>query len=296
VRTSRLLAPRAINRDMSVVVDSHQHFWQLSQPFGHGWLDAPQLKQIRRDFLPADLQTLIKQSGVDRTILVQTQHDTRENAWSLSLADENDFIAGVVGWLDLTSGDFERQLEELSQHPKFVGLRHLTQGEPDDDFIVRDDVLRGLKILEKHRIPFDLLFLVRHLRHTSTVAQMFPELPLVLDHLAKPMIKAHRFDNWEADFRKAASYPNVYCKLSGMVTEADWTAWKPADLKPYVEVALSAFGPARCMFGSDWPVCELAGAYGDVYGALRGMLDFLSDSERAEILGETAVSFYSLRV
>jgi L-fuconolactonase len=279
---------------MSLVVDSHQHFWQLSQPFDHRWLDAPQLAPIRRDFLPADLKPLTHQAGVDRTILVQTQHDVRENHWSLSLAEHNDFIAGVVGWLDLTSLDFERQLEELCRHPKFVGLRHLAQGEPDDDFIVRDDVLRGLKVMEKHRVPFDLLFSVKHLHYAASVAQMFPNLPFVLDHLAKPMIKARRLDNWEADFRKAASYPNVYCKLSGMVTEADWTAWKPADLKPYVDVALSAFGPGRCMFGSDWPVCELAGTYGDVCAALCELLKFLSVDERSQIFGGTASSFYGL--
>ena len=149
-------------------------------------------------------------------------------------------------------------------HPKFVGVRHMTHNEPDDDFIVREDVLTGLKVLEKHRVPFDLLFFVRHLHHAARLAQLFPGLPLVLDHMAKPMIKARRLDNWEASFRMAASYPNVYCKLSGMVTEADWKAWKPADLKPYVEIALSAFGPDRCMFGSDWPVCELAASYGEV--------------------------------
>jgi L-fuconolactonase len=279
---------------MSVVIDSHQHFWQLSQPFDYAWLNALQLEPIRRDYLPADLKPLIREAGVDRTILVQTQHDARENDWALSLAHENDFIAGVVAWLDLASPNVERQLEELRRHPKFVGVRHLTQDEPNDDFILRDDVQRGLKVLEKHRVPFDLLFFVKHLHHAATLAHMFPDLPLVLDHLAKPMIKVRRLDNWEANFRKAASYPNVYCKLSGMVTEADWSGWKPADLKPYVEVALSAFGPARCMFGSDWPVCELAAAYGDVCATLRELLGFLSESEKAQIFGETAMSFYRL--
>ena len=279
---------------MSAVVDSHQHFWQLCQPFDYGWLNAPQLEPIRRDYLPADLKPLIRQAGIDRTILVQTQHDVGENDWAFSLADDNEFIAGVVGWLDIASPNVEKQLQELRRHPKFVGVRHLTQDEADDDFIIREDILRGLKVLEKHRVPFDLLFFVKHLHHAASLAQLFPDLPLVLDHLAKPMIKARRLDNWEADFRKAASYPNVYCKLSGMVTEADWGAWKPADLKPYVEVALSAFSPTRCMFGSDWPVCELAGTYGDVCTALREHLEFLSESERAQIFGETASLFYRL--
>ncbi len=279
---------------MSVVVDSHQHFWDLRQPFDHRWLDTPELESIRRDCLPVNLQSLIQQAGVDRTVLVQTQNDLRENDWALSLTDENDFIAGVVGWLDLTSPNFERQLEELCLHPKFVGVRHLTQGESDDDFIIRDDVLRGLKILERHRVPFDLLFLTRHLHHAADVARLCPDLPLVLDHLGKPMINARRLDNWEPNFRKAASCPNVYCKLSGMVTEADWKAWTPADLKPYVDVALSAFGPARCMFGSDWPVCELAGTYNEVYGTLRELVETLSESEKAQIFGGTASAFYGL--
>jgi L-fuconolactonase len=199
-----------------------------------------------------------------------------------------------VGWIDLASPDCERELEACRQHAKFVGVRHVTHDEPDDDFIVREDVLRGLKTLERHRVPFDLLFFVRHLRHAATLARKFPQLPLVLDHLAKPMIKARRFDNWEANFREAASYPNVYCKLSGMVTEADWNTWGPADLKPYVEIALDAFGPMRCMFGSDWPVCELAASYGEVCSAVREILQFVSESERAQIFGQTAISFYGL--
>lgn len=279
---------------MSQIIDSHQHFWQLSQPFNYSWLEARELEPIRRDYLPTDLEPLIRQVGVDRTIVVQTQHDLRENHWALALADRHDFIAGVVGWIDLASPDCERQLEALRQHPTFAGVRHVTQDEPDDDYIVREDVLRGLKSLEKHRVPFDMLFFVRHLRHAATLAHMFPDLPLVLDHVAKPTIKARRIDNWETDFRRAAAQPNVYCKLSGMVTEADWRHWKPSDLKPYIDIALDAFGPERCMFGSDWPVCELAGTYAEVFHALDEALGPVSKGERARIFGETAIEFYNL--
>jgi L-fuconolactonase len=279
---------------MPLVIDSHQHFWQLSQPFDYHWLEAPPLEPIRRDFLPTDLEPHLRRAGIDRTVVVQTQHNLRENDWALSLADRHDFIAGVVGWVDLASADCERQLDEYRHHPKFVGVRHVTQDEPDDDFIVSSDVLRGLKTLEKHRVPFDLLFFVRHLRHAATVARMFPNLPLVLDHLAKPMIKSGRLDNWEADFRRAAFQPNIYCKLSGMVTEANWTSWTIADLRAYVDIALEAFGPERCMFGSDWPVCELAASYSEVHAALRELLASLSPSENAKIFGETATSFYRL--
>jgi L-fuconolactonase len=281
---------------MSLVIDSHHHLWQRSQPFDYRWLDAPALGAIRRDYLPTDLVPHLREAGVDRTVVVQTQHNVRENDWALSLADQHDFIAGVVGWVDLAGPDCERQLLEYRRHPKFVGVRHITQDEPDDDFIIRPDVLRGLSTLEKHRVPFDLLFFVRHLRHAPTVVRMFPNLPLVLDHLAKPMIKASRLDNWEADFRRAAAQPNVYCKLSGMVTEADWSAWRPADLRPYVDIALEAFGPDRCMFGSDWPVCELAASYTEVVATLRELLAPLSPSEKAKIFGDTATSFYRLPI
>jgi L-fuconolactonase len=281
---------------MPLVIDSHHHLWQRSQPFDYRWLDAPELEPIRRDYLPSDLAPLLRNAGVDRTVVVQTQHNLKENDWALSLAEQHDFIAGVVGWVDLASSDCERQLLEYRRHSKFVGVRHVTQDEPDDDFIVRPDVLRGLKTLEKHRVPFDLLFFVRHLRHAATVAQKFPNLPLVLDHLAKPMIKAGRLDNWGADFRRAAANSNVYCKLSGMVTEADWTAWKPAELRPYVDIALESFGPDRCMFGSDWPVCELAASYTEVVATLRDLLAPLSQREKDKIFGDTATSFYRLPI
>lgn len=274
------------------MIDSHQHFWQHSQPFDYRWQEAPALAAIRRDFMPADLAPLIQAAGVDRTIFVQTQHDVAENRWALGLAEEHPFIAGVVGWVDLRSGDCERQLLEFTPHPKFVGVRHVTQDEPDDDFIVRDDVIRGLRILQKHRVPFDLLFYTKHLPHAATLGRLLPELPMVIDHLSKPQIRDRRMDNWRAPLRAAAAFPNIHCKLSGLITEADWKHWKPADLKPYVQEALEAFGPDRCMFGSDWPVCELAGSYQRVVDALNEALGPISPSERAQIFGRTAERFY----
>ena len=275
-------------------IDSHQHFWRLDKPFHHRWLDAPALAPIRRDYLPEHLEPLIRAAGVDRTVFVQTQHDTEENRWVLGLAEAHPSLAGVVGWVDLASPDCERQLVEFRHHPKFVGVRHVTQDEPDDDFIVRDDVVRGLKVLERHGVPFDLLLFVKHLRHVPTLARLVPELPMVIDHLAKPAIKAHRLDDWLPDFRAAAACPNVRCKLSGMVTEADWDAWTAADLAPYAHAALDAFGPDRLMFGSDWPVCELAATYQEVVEAAHDALGTLSTSERAAIFGGTAARFYGL--
>lgn len=279
---------------MALTIDAHQHFWQLGPPFNHAWLDAPDLAPIRRDFLPEDLEPRIRSVGVDRTIFVQTRHDVEENRWVLGLAGHHPFLAGVVGWVDLASEACERQLLEFKDHPKFVGVRHITQDEPDDDFIVRDDVLRGLKVLERHGVPFDLLFFVKHLRHVPALARYLPDLPMVIDHLAKPRIKEHRTDDWLPHFRAAAAFPNVSCKLSGMITEADWRAWTVNDLKPYVRAALELFGPGRLMFGSDWPVCELAGSYERVYHALVEALGPLGESERDAIFGGTAARFYRL--
>jgi L-fuconolactonase len=237
---------------------------------------------------------LIRAEGVGRTIFVQTQHDVEENRWVLGLAEEHPFIAGVVGWVDLASKDCERQVLEFRQFPKFVGVRHVVQDEPDDDFLVRDDILRGLKVLEKHGVPFDLLLYVKHLHHVPTLARAFPELPMVIDHLAKPRIKDHSLDDWLPGFHEASTFPNVSCKLSGMVTEADWYDWTSDDLRPYVHHALDLFGVDRLMFGSDWPVCELAASYGEVHEALVETLGPISKSERLAIFGGTAARFYGI--
>jgi len=275
-------------------IDAHQHFWQLSQPFDYRWLDAPALAAIRRDYLPADLEPHLRAAGLTHSVFVQTQHNLDEARWVLSLAEGHPFVAGVVGWVDLASPDVEGQVVEMRRHPKFVGVRHVVQDEPDDDWIVRPEVLRGLKVLEKHRVPYDLLFYVKHLRHAATVARHCPDLPLVIDHLSKPRIKAGVLDDWLPALRDAAACPNVHCKLSGMVTEADWQTWNPAALRPYVERALELFGPERCLYGSDWPVCELAASYDRQFAALDGLLTGLSPSERAAVFGETAARFYGL--
>lgn len=278
------------------IIDAHQHFWQLDKPFNYEWLNAAEKAPIRRNYLPADLVHHLQACGVDYSVFVQTQHNVEENRWVLGMAEEYDFIAGIVGWVDLASPDCEQQLLEFADHPKFVGIRHVTQDEPDDDFIVCDDVVRGLKVLEKHQVPFDLLFYVKHLKHAATLGRLLPELPLVIDHLAKPRIKAQAIDDWLGDFRAAAECPNIYCKLSGMVTEADWQQWEPADLRPYVDAALEAFGPERCMYGSDWPVCELAASYEEVFEAVKECLGELSDTEQQAIWGGTAARFYGLQL
>ena len=277
-----------------MIIDSHQHFWQLSQPFDYGWLLLPEHRPICRDYLPADLKPHLDSVGVERTILVQTQHDPQETRWALQLAEENEFIAGVVGWIDLCSESCEDDLLEFKERPKFVGVRHIVQDEPDEHFIVRPEFLRGLKVLEHHRVPYDLLIRTQHLKHVVTLGHNLTELPMVIDHLAKPKILDSLLDGWDAELRAVAKFPNFVCKLSGLVTEANWNHWKPADLKPYVDTALEAFGPERCMFGSDWPVLELAGSYEQIHNALVDVLGPVSDSVRDMVFGGTAQNFYGL--
>ena len=273
------------------MIDAHQHFWERSQPFDYTWLDDPALAAIRRDYLPSDLKPHLDAAGVRQSIFVQTQHNVAGNRWALSMAEETDWLAGVVGWVDLASEACEEQLLEFRDHPKFVGVRHVTQDEPDDDFIVRPAVLRGLKVLEKHGVPFDLLFYVRHLKHADRLARELPGLRMVIDHLAKPGIRDRSMDDWLPAFKAAARHGNVFCKLSGMITEADWTKWKPSDLKPFVDAALEHFGPSRCMYGSDWPVCELAGSYARAHAALREALGELSGEDSLKYLKAPPAGF-----
>jgi L-fuconolactonase len=275
-------------------IDAHQHFWQLSKPFDYGWLDQPKLAKIRRDFLPADLKPHLDARNVAGSMFVQTQHDLAENDWVLGLCDQYDFVRGIVGWVDLASPDCADQVDRMRANPRFLGVRHVVQDEPDDDFLVRPDILRGLAALEAAGVPFDVLIYVKHLRHVPTLARKFPSLKLVIDHLAKPAIAAGGFAAWRKDFAACGAFPNVFCKLSGMVTEADWNAWTPADLKPYVNEALEAFSPNRLMYGSDWPVCELAASYEQVHDALEENLASLSESEKAAVFARTATRFYEL--
>ncbi|MEL7497354.1 MAG: amidohydrolase family protein [Planctomycetota bacterium] len=279
-----------------MIIDAHQHFWKRDLPFDYDWLKAPQHAAINRDFLPEDLQPLLASRNIDYSVFVQTQHNLEEAEWVLELAEQFTFLAGVVGWVDLASDHCERDVERLAAMDKFVGIRHITQDEPDDDFIVRPNILNGLKVLEKYRLPFDLLFFAKHLKHAPSVAAHVPELPLVIDHLSKANIKGQEYSQWAKELEAAAAHENVHCKLSGMITEADWGNWKPADLKPFVEKAIESFGPERCMYGSDWPVCELAGSYQQAFDALAEIIGPLSEAEKEQIYCSTAVKFYGLNV
>ena len=273
------------------IVDSHQHFWQVGR-FDYPWM-KPELGVLYRDYLPPELGPLLTDAGVSKTVLVQASNTLEETRWLLSLADEYPFIAGVVGWIDLT-GDVAAQLDEFASHAKFKGVRHLVESEPADEWLVQPEVLRGLRTLASRGFAYDLLVHTRHLKYARQLAQELPELRLVVDHLAKPPIARREIEEWTSEFRAIADYPNVWCKLSGMVTEADWQNWTPQDLRPFVDNALECFGPKRLMFGSDWPVCLLAATYEQVLESLQSLLAELSYEDRKRIFAENAEDFYHL--
>jgi L-fuconolactonase len=249
---------------------------------------------LYRDYLPAQLEPMLKENGVDQTVLVQASNSVAETRWLLQLAEENSFIAGVVGWVDLMREEAGDQLRDLTADPKFKGVRHLVESERRDDWLVQREVLDGLKRLSAYNLSFDLLVHTRHLKYAQIVAEQYPELALVLDHLAKPPIARGEFAEWARELRPLASFPNVYCKLSGLVTEANWTTWQKDDLRPYVDYVLELFGTERLMFGSDHPVCLLAASYGRVLQSFQELLRDLCDEERDQIFSRNATRFYRL--
>jgi len=275
-----------------MIVDSHQHFWEVGR-FDYPWM-TPEVGVLCHDYLPPALAPVLERNEVSKTILVQASNSVGETRWLLKLAEQNLFIAGVVGWVDLTGDGFGDQLDEFTAHPKFKGVRHLVESEPQDDWLTQPGVLASLRTLAGRGVTFDLLVHTRHLKHALSVAVKCPELRLVVDHLAKPPIARGEFEDWSRGLRELGSQPNVSCKLSGLVTEADWTNWQVEDLKPYVDLALQVFGPRRMMFGSDWPVCLLAGSYDQVLEAAQSMLAELSEEDRRRIFATNAVEFYRL--
>jgi L-fuconolactonase len=274
-------------------IDAHHHFWQLSK-YDYVWM-SPDLGALYRDFGPEDLRPLLKNQDIDRTVLVQTISSDDETSWFLELADQYEFIAGVVGWVDLTDPQVGKRLDELKDSPKFVGIRHQVHDEPDPDWLIRDDVQRGLSELARRSIPYDLLIRPQHLSVSRRVVEEFPELRFVVDHIAKPAIASRGWDDWATGIAALAVYPNVACKLSGMITEADWERCQPADLAPYIRHVIEQFGTDRVMFGSDWPVCLLADTYDKVVEGLTANLDQLSNHERQAVFGKTAAAWYGLK-
>ena len=273
-------------------IDAHHHFWTYN-PQEYGWINDD-MAVLRRDFLPRDLKSEISKAGIDGVVSVQARQTIAETVWLLELAGQNDFIRGVVGWVPLVSPKIRVDLEHLADRPKLKAVRHVLQDEPDDHYMLRDDFNRGVSALKDFGLRYDILIFERHLPQAIRLIDRHPQQTFILDHVAKPKIRAGELSPWRQNMQTLAERPNVYCKISGMVTEADWKNWTPAQLRPYLDVALEAFGPARLMFGTDWPVCLVACDYQRWHQTVSDFIAPLSKSEQAQIMGKTAVEAYGL--
>lgn len=272
-------------------LDSHQHFWQFD-PIRDNWI-TEDMEVIRHDFLPPDLKPLLEANGIQGCIAVQADQSETETDFLLTLAEKHEFIKGVVGWVDLCSPNIRERLEHYSQFPKLKGFRHILQAEPVE-FMLKAEFQRGIAALNNFGFTYDILIYPKHLPVTSDLIRNFANQAFVIDHLAKPDIKNGLFNNWEAEMKQIASFENVYCKLSGMITEADLKNWKKEDIFPYMDKVFDFFGAERLMFGSDWPVCKLAGEYDVVCGLVEGYLSKLSMREQELVWGKNAEQFYKL--
>lgn len=273
-------------------VDSHQHFWRYT-PAEYGWIDDS-MAALRRDFLPAELRREMEGVAMDACIAVQARQTEGETRWLLEIADAHPFVAGVIGWADLQADDAAEQLQRFVGHPKLVGLRHIVQAEPDDRFMLRPAFCRGLSLLEERNLTYDILIYPKHLRTAAELVARFPRQRFVLDHVAKPEIRKSEMRDWADGLRAIASFPLVFCKLSGLVTEADWTRWTASDIRPYLDIAYECFGADRLLVGSDWPVCTVAADY---HRTIALVDDYMCDkpaAERDAVMGGNAARVWRL--
>jgi L-fuconolactonase len=243
--------------------------------------------------LPGDLLPLLTAVGIDGTVVVQHRQTLEETRWLLELADRYPFIEGVVGWMDLRSPQLREQLERICAHPRLCGVRQFVHDEPDH-FMLCEDFMHGMGMLAEFDLTYDILIFPRHLPAACDLVSKFPEQPFVLDHLAKPSIKAGQVSPWDTDIQRLATFPNVFCKISGMVEEANWEAWRPADIRPYLDIVFEAFGTRRLMLGSNWPVCLVAGTYPEVMQLAFDYVAQLSEAEQADVLANNAISIYKI--
>ena len=277
---------------MATGIDAHQHFWSYN-PTDYVWM-TDDMGVLRRDFLPHDLKPLLSRVGLEASVAVQARQMVEETAWLLGLADRHPFILGVVGWLDFASQDLEAQLARFGAHPKLRGVRELIHDMADVDFALAEVHVQAIARLERYGLTYDLLLRPQHLRPATTLVDRFPNQPFVVDHIAKPDIRAGTMAPWASELRALAERPHVSCKLSGMVTECDWQRWTPEQIRPYVEIVVEAFGSDRVMIGSDWPVCTLAGDYLEVMSVVTDFVAELSATEQERILGGNCARFYGL--
>ncbi len=273
-------------------IDSHQHFWKFD-PVRDSWIDES-MSVIQRDFFPEDLEPVLKANGIDGCVIVQSDQSEAENHFQITNADKHEFIKGVVGWVNLSAPNIEERLAYFTRFKKLKGFRHVLQGEPQRDFMLNPEFLNGISLLNKYNFTYDILVFPDQLKFAKQFAEKFPEHRFVIDHIAKPFIKDNIIEGWKEDMEAIAEHKNVYCKISGMVTEAKWDGWKKSDFYPYMDVVANAFGTDRVMFGSDWPVCLVAAQYGEVLDIVKDYFSGYSDAEKEKVFGGNAIEFYSL--
>ncbi|TCD02769.1 amidohydrolase family protein [Pedobacter psychroterrae] len=274
-------------------IDSHQHFWKFDA-VRHSWINE-EMNAIQQDFMPGDLGPLLEENGIDGCVLIQVDQTPEENDFQLQNAAQYDFIKGVVGWVDLQAEDIEDQLHELKGYEKLKGFRHILQGESDRALMLKPAFLNGISKLRDFGFTYDILIFPDQLQYAAELVSQFPDQPFVLDHIAKPDIKNQRIEGWKQGIQELAKYDNVYCKASGMVTEADWKLWKPEDFTPYLDVVFEAFGAGRVMYGTDWPVSLVAASYGQVKDLVKNYISKCSANEQELFWGGNATEFYKLK-
>lgn len=275
-----------------MTIDSHQHFWNY-EPVKHSWIDDS-MSTIRKNFTPSDLKKVFNENNIDGCVAVQADQTLEETNFLLDLASKNDFIKGVVGWIDLRAPNIDSVLESYSNAKKLKGIRHIVQGEADHNFLLRPNFLNGISKLEKHDLAYDILIFPHQLGAAIEFVKKFPNQKFVIDHIAKPYIKDGFYDGWAVLMKEIAQYGNVCCKVSGMTTEADFNTWKPEQIHPYIDLVFEAFGTNRIMFGSDWPVCLVAGNYAQVKELVTNVIADFSSDEQTDIMGNNAIKFYNL--
>ena len=272
-------------------IDAHNHFWNYDA-VKHSWIDGS-MTAIQQSFLPIEFEKILNENGIDGCVAVQVEQNLEENDYLLALADKHSFIKAVVGWVDLRADDLDEQLRKLSQQQKLKGFRHIAQAEAND-FLSAQAIKNGVAKLAEYNFTFDILVFPQQLPAAIELVKACPNQKFVLDHLAKPYIKSGEINQWKKDITELSKNENVYCKISGMVTEADWQNWKLADFIPYIEVAFQTFGANRLMYGSDWPVCLLAAEYQEVKNILSSYINTLSLTEQNQFWGNNAVDFYGI--
>ncbi|HEY8935304.1 MAG TPA: amidohydrolase family protein [Cyclobacteriaceae bacterium] len=275
-----------------MVIDAHQHFWKFD-PVRDSWI-TDDMSVIQKDFLPEHLKLILQSNGVSGCVAVQADQSETENEFLISHSKQNDFVKGIVGWVNLEADNIEDRLAYYKSFDKMKGFRHILQGEKQRDFMLRYNFKRGISKLKDFNFTYDILIFPDQLKYTTEFVSLFPDQKFVIDHIAKPEIKAKKIEDWKKDIQAVAKHENVHCKISGMITEADWKNWSANDINPYLDVVVEAFGIKRILYGSDWPVCLVAGSYTEMLNVVRNYFSSFTKNEQEMFFGQNAIKFYNL--